>query len=250
LRLAAAASPALLLAIVAGLLACTSAGRALALVERGEFPGLAASERPFLVDPLSGYPLVAGGEQQGRLTAAFVDFRQHLDLAGVRAAAAEMLAVDPGFHPAAVLAAQTDFAAGAYPRVVDALTPVAAELPGYTAAELLLGRAAELAGAPVVAFAAYWQASETSPAARERLAALKPRAVEIVANRVRDALARGHLDEADEGLVQLRTWAPNEMTTLEVAGDVARAHSDRTAKLKAISQLAVLRPKDRRLAER
>ena len=110
-----------------------------------------------------------------------------------------MLAVDPGFHPAIVLAAQADFVDGDYPAVVDAVTPVTAELPGYTAAELLLGRAGELAGAPVVAFAAYWQASEASPTARERLAELKPRAVEIVGNRVRDALARGRLDEADDG---------------------------------------------------
>ena len=249
LRFATAASPALLLAI-GGLLACTSAGRAPAPVERGEFPGLAASERPFLVDPLAGYPLVAGGELQGRLTAAFVDLRQNLDLARVRAEAAEILAVDPGFHPAAVLAAQADFAAGAYQQVIDTLTPVAAELPAYTAAELVLGRAAELGGAPVVAFAAYWQASETSPAARERLAELKPRAVEIVVNRVRDALARGRLDEADDGLARLRTWAPGEAATLEVAGDVARAHGDRTAELQAISRLAVLRPEDRRLAER
>ena len=67
---------------------------------------------------------------------------------------------------------------------------------------------------------------------------------------MRDALARGRLDDADDGAGPVRAWAPGEAATLEAAGDVARAHGDRRAELTAISRLAVLRPEDRRLAER
>lgn len=249
-----AVSPGVLAALAvlaAGQLACTSTGgRAAPPPARADFPGLPAADRPYLVDPLLGYPLVVAGDLGARIAGAHAALRRDLDLARARAAAGELLAVDPGLHPALVLAAQADFAAGDPRRAVAALEPVTAELPGYTAAELLLGRAAELGDEPLTAFAAYRRAAEASELARERVAELQPRAVEIVVHRLRDALARGRLDEADEGLARLRSWAPGELPTLEAAGDVARAKGDRAAELEAISRLAVLRPDDRALAER
>jgi tetratricopeptide (TPR) repeat protein len=249
-RFAAPALLALTAALAVGQLACTSAGgRGATPPARADFPGLPAADRPYLVDPLLGYPLVVAGDLEPRIAGAYAALREGL-VARARAVAGELLAVDPGFHPAIVLAAQADFAAGDPRRAVEALQPVTAELPGYTAAELLLGRAAELGGEPLAAFAAYRRAAEVNALARERVAELKPRAVEIAVNRVRDALARGRLDEADEGLVRLRSWAPDEAPTLEAAADVARARGDRAAELQAVSGLAGLRPDDRAIAER
>ncbi len=238
-------------ASLAGSFGCATAkGPATPAPEPVAFPGLPAEDRSYLPDPREGYPLAIGADAGERLTAAYAGLRASLDRQGARTVADELLAVDPRFHPAIVLAAEAEFAAGDPGRAAAALAPVVAELPGYAAAEVLLGRAAERSGDPLAAFAAFRRVADLNALAAERAAELKPRAVEIVANRIGDAIARGRLDAAQADLGLLTEWAPGESPTLEAAAGLARARGDRRSELTAVAALARLHPEDRELAER
>jgi len=117
--------------------------------------GVPRAERPFLVDPLEGYPLVPAPEPAARVREGWRDLLRTGDEAAARALAAALLEEDPGFHPARVLAAQADYLAGDDEAALEALGPVVEELPAYTAAQLLRGRAAERLGRIAEAYAAF-----------------------------------------------------------------------------------------------
>ena len=220
-------------------------------VERRE--AVPAELRPYLIPPRAGWPEAVAEPARERLAEGF-DALEEGDLAAARAAADELLAADPLFAPATVLAAQADLVAGEPGAALERLGPVADGRPGYVAAQLAFGRAAEAAGALVRAFAAFTAvaaaAPDEHPVAAERLAALRPRVVEVLGRRVDDALARGELDRAGEALRSLEAWAPDETVTLRSAIVVARARDDRRAELAAIRRLAPRTPEDRELAER
>lgn len=206
-----------------------------------------------MASPFAGYLLRVPIEVEDRLERAHQEMMERGDLAAVEAArevARDLLTTDPRLHPAAVLLAQTDFVGGLYGRAVEELIPITAELPGYLAAQLMLGRAAEELGDVLRAYAAYRAATEGSVAAGERAAELLPRALEIVANRVRDGLRRGRLGEAEAELGRLEEWAPGEAVTVESQAEVARAQGDEAAELAAVRQLAQLRPEEGGLLER
>ena len=209
--------------------------------------------RPYLVSPLVGWTEAVAGPGRERLAGGSAALEAG-DLVAARAAADELLAADPAFAPAAVLAAQVDLVAGDPGAAVERLGPLAEGRPGFTAAQLALGRAAEATGALVRAFAAFTAVTTTSPdehpVAAERLATLRPRVVEILGNRVDDALARRDPARAAESLARLEAWAADETVTLRSALRVAEARGDRRAELTALRKLAPREPDDRALAER
>jgi tetratricopeptide (TPR) repeat protein len=212
--------------------------------------GVPRAERPFIVDPLEGYPLVPVPDPAARVRAGWRALVRTGDAAAARALAAELLEDDPGFHPARVLAAQGDFLAGDDQAALDGLGPVVEELPGYTAAQLLRGRAAEGLGRIPEAYAAFRAVAEASGAAADRAEVLRERAVEIVANRFQDSLGRGRLEDAAGQLGRLERWAPDAEATLEASRSLAAARGDRRAELAAVGRLLERFPERRELQVR
>lgn len=207
--------------------------------------GIPRAERPFLVDPLESYPLVPTPGPASEVRRAYAALQRTGEAPAARAAAADVLTRDPSFHPARVLGAQAELLAGAPQDAFDGVGEVVDELPGYTAALLVRGRAGEELGRVAEAYAAYRAASDASVAADERAAALRNRAVTIVAGRFRSALDRFRLLDAAEHLTRLEEWAPDAEATLEAARELASARGDRRAELDAVETL-VERTPDRR----
>ncbi len=225
------------LSLVAG---CTSAGRPESPeAQPGEAAtvGVPAAERPYVVDPLEGYPLVPAPAPADEVRRAFRALALDGGTAPARAAAEQVLAADPGFHPAQVLEAQASYLEGDAAAALQRLQPVIQELPAYTAAELLAGRSAEDLGEVPRAYTAFRAVADRSSVAAERAGALEARAIEIVGNRFDDALARGRLDEAAGHLGRLEQWAPDATATLEGARKLAAAQGDQTAELAAVKKL-------------
>jgi hypothetical protein len=161
-----------------------------------------------------------------------------------------MLARDPGFLPAQVLAAQIDFAAGENTHVVERLLAVGDAMPAYVASQLLLGRAAERLGDVALAYSGYRAIAARSPLALKRTGELHPRAMEIVSHRLDEAVRNQKIDEAAKQLQLLQSWGPSETLTLEASRKVAMARGDRAAELAAVKELASRQPGERVLLER
>src|SRR4029077_6717070 len=89
-----------------------------------------------------------------------------------------------------------------------------------------------------------------SRVAFQRTGELHPRALEIVGNRLREALKAGHADEANRHLDLLRAWAPDETSTLDAAPAVALSRGDLAAELAAVKRLCERRAGDAALLER
>jgi len=189
-------------------------------------------------------------DRRARIESAWRAFLDESDVTGATETAVDLLGVDPGFHPALVLAAQVDFASGDDRQVIDRLLPVGDALPGYSASQLLLGRAAERLGDVPLAYAAFRAVATRNPLALKRTGELHPRALEIVSNRLQEALRQGEVVRAEEQLSMLREWAPSETTTLEGIRAVAMARGDLRAELAATQELASRRPDDQALLER
>jgi hypothetical protein len=211
---------------------------------------LAPADRPYLIDPLEGYPHEVDPDLRDRLRSVWRDLLEAGDTAGARRAADEMLGRDPAFLPAQVLAAQIELAAGDDRTVVARLLPVSDALPTYAASQLLLGRAAERLGDLPLAYAAYRAIAAHDPLPLKRAGELHSRALEIVSNRLDQALRGQRIEEAAEQLDLLRGWAPSELITLEAARKVALARRDPVAELAAVEDLAARRPGERSLLER
>jgi tetratricopeptide (TPR) repeat protein len=213
-------------------------------------------DRSYLVDPLEGYAHAGESPLEGELRSAWRQLLEAGDIGGVRQAAAALHASDPEFPPALVLAAQVDLVAGAAGAagsdraVVDRLLPLADAQPNYTACQLLLGRAAEHLDDIALAYASFRAIAARSALALKRAGEMHPRAMEIVANRLHEAVAGARLEEAERHLGLLRSWGPAELATLEGARDLAVAKGDRPAELAAVRQLAQRRPGERALLER
>ncbi len=202
---------------------------------------------PYLLSPLAGYPLAAGAENERRLVAAHAALVDRGDAATARETAAALLGRDPGLHPASVLLAQIELIDRDYQSALERLDRVVGELPSYTAALVARGRAAEAVGDVALAFDSFQSAAAGSLVARERAEELRPRAVEIVYNRVEEALRRNRPDEAAGALERLVAWAPEESLTLRAARRVAAARGDLPAELVAVRSLSERFPDDREL---
>lgn len=212
--------------------------------------GVPAGDRPFVVDPLEGYPLVPAAGPAQEVRQAYAALARSGDTAVAGAAAAGMLERDPGLHPAMVLAAEAELLSGEAEAAVERLEPVVGELPGYTAAQLVLGRAAERSNQVPRAYQAYRAVGARVPAAGQRAAVLEPRALEIVGRRIDDALERGRIEQATAALDRLRSWAPDADATLEAMRRVAVAANDRRTELQALTELSARSPARTDLAVR
>lgn len=211
---------------------------------------LPAEERAWLIDPLEGAPVTVDPDREGQLRDAWQRLLERSDVEGARATAAEILESDPDLAPAQVLAAQADFAQGLHRQVIDRLLPVSDRSPAYAASQLLLGRAAEEAGDVPLAYAAYRAIGARNALARQRLGEIHPRAMEILSNRLQEALRTGQLEQAQQQLDLLQSWAPSEVNTMEGARALAVARGDQAAELAAVKNLVARKPEDRDLLER
>ena len=213
-------------------------------------PAVPAEERPYLLAPTEGYPLTVDRERALRVDEAHVALVERGGNGAARAAASQLLEQDPGFHPAQVLLAQAQFLAHDPGAVTEGLSAVTAELPTYTAAALLLGRAAELQRDLPLAYRAFHGAAAVDALAAERSAALLGGALEQLSARLDDNLKRQRLDDAEASLQLMRAWAPGAEPTLVAARSMAVARGDGSAELVAVRALCALHPEDRGLLER
>jgi hypothetical protein len=247
-------APLLVLVFLSAILgACGSAPGPAPVPEPPRGPQLqpfAVEEQPFLVDPMTGYARQVDPERQERLQAAHRALLTASDRQGALETAGELLREDPGFAPAQVLLAQIDLGDGSFAKAVERLLPVSDGMPQYVASQLVLGRAAELAGDVPLAYSAYREIAPRNQRAFQKVGELHPRALEIVSNRLQEALRESRWDEAEKHLSLLRAWAPSEGRTLEGARALAVARGDRIAELAAVKELATQRPGERALVER
>lgn len=210
---------------------------------------VAADLRPYLLEPLAGFPLDVDAVRRARLADAHRALVERREVEAARRVAESLLTVDPGFQPAAVLAVEAELVAGDATHAVERLQPIAVALPGYLACQLMLGRAAELQGNLVLAYRAY-RAAGAVPVAATRADELAPRAREIVGRRFADALGANDLAKAEVALDLLRQWGPSELGTVEAERDWAAVRGDRVAELAAVRALAAHAPDDPSLSTR
>ena len=197
-------------------------------------------EKQFLAAPLTGFPLAVLPDQGRRLLAAHTELVEGGAPSVVRLEAGALLNEDPRLQPAVVLLAQVEFVEGNHNSAASLLKPVAAAHPSYVAARLLLGRAGEKIEDVAGAFESYFAIAENSALASDRADTLRGRALEIVENRVEDALRRGRTEDATRDVLLLAQWAPGEVVTLQAARGLAQAVGDREGELQAVRMLEPL----------
>ncbi len=207
-------------------------------------------EEPYLVSPLTGYPLTSEPQFEPQLVALFRDLPNR-ELDAVAAAAQQLNTAAPAFHPVQVLLAQVAFLRRQDREAILLLNPVADELPSYVACQLLLGRAAERLGELPEAYVAFRAIRELNALAAVRHRELEPRAVEILGHRLEDAIARKDGADAERQLAKLSAWlAPQDRRLLEGQRQWAAFRQDLPAELAALRQLVELVPENREWGER
>ncbi len=216
---------------------------------------LSPEEKAFLVEPVAGFSGPLAPERHDEILAAHQALVQEGDFEGAESLASRLLAAEPDFVPAQVLAAQVEFARGDLAAVLRRLSP---GVPGgagvcaadYTACQLLIGRAAERSGKIPLAYGAYRSVAAKSPTAFGRTGALHAQALSSTRKRVDEELAQGEVDVAKGHLRLLEQWAPSEIATFEAAAAVAHAAAEPQAELAAMRKLTERKPDDRALMER
>ncbi len=203
-----------------------------------------------LPDPALGYPGALDPVEARELSAARDSLIRSGAVEAALALADRLLGRDPGLQPARVLAAEAMVVDGRSSEAVAELEPVVLELPGYTAAQVVLGLAAEGADDVPRAHEAFRAAAPAFAAAAERAQATRERALEIVSRRLESSLGTGRLSDAAQDLERLERWAPDDARTLESRAALARAEGDAQAELAALRRLAELGPGERELETR
>lgn len=203
----------------------------------GPQPLIRKEDRFFLRAPTEGYPRAVGPTPQRRLDEAFRKLVEEGETTPASRLSADLLGQNPDLDPARVLAAQVDFVNGIHAGVVSRLEPVVAGQPNYLAAQLLFGRSSEKLGNLIEAVEAYQGIADQSSVASTRANELRTRAVEILALRIEDSLAKGRTADAQRELVRLQEWAPADVRTLESTAAVAAAVGDQELELKALRNL-------------
>ena len=186
-------------------------------------PRVASEETPYLLPPAAGYP----GVLDAGLGASLDELHRRLLADGAGAelgrTVAALVRERPDSEPAQVLLAQLELVGGDLDGAGGRLQPLVARHPGYDAAQLLLGRVSERLGELPRAFDAYRQVADRVPIAARRVSEIRPRALEIVSNRLGEALTEDDLERADRELARLEAWAPGATPTLQGARRVAAA---------------------------
>ena len=173
-----------------------------------------------------------------RVETAYQSLLAGQDLASVESVARDVLAADPGFHPATVLMAQVEYLWPDDAAALELLRPIVEELPDYTAALLTLGRVAERSGDLPVAFTSFTSIAEVSELAAQHAEKVRERAIEIVFNRLGDEIARGRPELAGEHLEWLEQWGAESRAAREGAWLVAKEQGDLETELAVVSRLA------------
>jgi tetratricopeptide (TPR) repeat protein len=211
---------------------------------------VSSGDKPYLVSPTLGYPLALDAGTQQELDQLHRTLIEEGEPALAHQQAERLLELNPGLYPASVLAAQADFVAKDYTRVIGRMRPIAEEMPDYVAAQLLLGRSSEKTGDIPRSFSAFFAVSDVEPLARERSDEMRSRAIEIMANRINESLDKGRLEEASQGVARMQEWAPEEATTLQLSADVAALLGEPEEELEALRLLVESYSQDRDLVER
>ena len=222
-------------------LACATPGPEVPVVR------VEAREDPFLIAPLEGYPLTSVDDLAAGVEAAHAELRRggefaavfaHLLVAGDRLTFARGMGLSVAMlGTATVLLAEAAYARGDGAAAVELLRPVVDELPDYTAAQLVLGRAQEDAGDPPAALEAFAAIAAVHPLAARRAREIAPRAREIVFDRLRDEVDRGRVEGAEEHLSWLDRWAPESYEALEGGRLVAVEKGDLETELEVVRRL-------------
>lgn len=192
--------------------------------------------RSFLREPLLGYEGNIPEQSRHELAGASAALRRG-EVEVARTGAETLLGIDPTLLPASVLLAQTHFAAGENALAVDLLAAPLAARPGYTAGQLVYGRAAERTGDAVAAYRAYRSIAAVDEVAAERAAALEDEAIAELSDRVAAAIDGGGLADAGTALETLRVWAPGYPGALDLGRRLALARGDTGAELAATREL-------------
>jgi tetratricopeptide (TPR) repeat protein len=234
----------------AGLAALALAGACAEVATQPPPPRLVTAESAFLLPPASGYP----GRVQSGLAASLDDLHRRLLVEG---AGSELLGVvatlareRPDSAPIQVLLAQLEFVGGDADGAGRRLGPVLEQWPSYDAAVLLLGRVLERLGELPRAFDAYRSAADRIPTAAERVGEMRQRVLEIVSNRLDEAIATGDLERAAEQVARLESWAPSATATLRGARRLAAARGDARAELATVRELGRRLPEDAEIRDR
>jgi len=236
--------------LAAGLLVVALAGACAEAPPPAPSPRADTTERPFLLPPASGFP----GELDAELGASLDGFHRRLLAEGagheLHRVVGALVRERPDSAPAQVLLAQLELVGGDADTAGSRLQPVVEQWPSYDAALLLLGRVSERLGELPAAFDAYQRIADDVPAAAQRMGEMRPRVLEIVSNRLVDALSSNDLDRAGEELARLESWAPDATATLTGARRLAAARGDTRAELTTVRELHRRLPEDAELRDR
>ncbi|MEO1083530.1 MAG: hypothetical protein AAFY88_04750 [Acidobacteriota bacterium] len=198
---------------------------------------ISSAERPFLIDPISGYPLTLSATEADQVKGLYSRLVSGGDPKIVARDAESLAAASPSLLAAQVVRAQAHFVAGAAGLAADVVEPVLEELPDYLAAALLAARLDENASRVLEAHDRYSSVENSSRLAAERAQALRPRAMEIIAGRFDDALTRGRFDDAESALDRLALYGLGELPQLEAKQRLLSATGDEEGELEVIRQL-------------
>ncbi|MEM6795232.1 MAG: hypothetical protein AAF725_14730 [Acidobacteriota bacterium] len=202
------------------------------------------AEAPYILDPVSGYPLSLDAADAARLREMFGEVRSGGDLQLLETAALGLVSERPDLSAARVVAAQAAFLRQQNERALGHLRTTLEEFPTYLAAALLAARIEERLARVTEAYERYRDLSSESSLAARRAADLEPRAVEIVFNRFEDSLGRGRFDDAESALGSLKTWrGPSDLDVLDAEVRLLSASGDSEGELEVVRELVSLEPR-------
>lgn len=203
-------------------------------VRTAPFP---AELAPYLVDPGEGSEAACAAEVSAEWSAFAASGR-----AAPAAARATELAGQPGgCPPALALLAETELLAR-QSSAAEATLRAAAAAAGEPALQLVYARAAELAGDPVAALAAFERAASRYPLAAARRGDVRPAALDELSRRFDAELRRQRIPDAEAALSLLETWAPGEERTIEAERALAAAKGDGAREIEAVRRLVAAHP--------
>ena len=236
--------------LAAGALALGLFGACAEVATQPPVPQAGVAERPYLLPPASGYP----GSLEAGLGASLDDLNRRLLAEGagpeLRRVADTLVRERPDSAPAQVLVAQLELVGGDADGARSRLEPLVEQWPSYDAAQLLFGHVSERLGELPRAFEAYRQIADRIPLAAQRVGETRQRVLEIVFNRLADALSGDDLDRAGEQLARLEAWAPGATATLEGRRSLAVARGDARLELTTVRELRRWLPEDAELRDR